>query len=157
FDLPMTKVVVRVPAFGGGFGGKLHDGMAAFATALALVARQPVQVISTRAEEMQASNPRENAIVQLTSALDAEGRILARKCLAYYDSGAYTCDTPYITSMGAMQVCGPYEIDAVEARIYPVRTNTQPTGSFRGPSGPQMCFANEAHMDDIADRLGVDR
>ena len=156
-DLPMTKVVVRVPAFGGGFGGKLHDGMAPYAAVLALASGRPVQVVSSREEEMQASNPRENSIVKLTSAVTADGHIVGRRCDAYFDSGAYTCDTPYITSMGAMQACGPYAVDAVDAAIYPVRTNTQATGSFRAPSGPQMAFANETHMDDIAERLGLDR
>src|SRR5262249_51366736 len=84
-------------------------------------------------------------------------RILGRRCTAYFDSGAYTCDTPYVISMGAMQACGPYAIDNVEASVFPVRTNTQATGSFRAPSAPQMAFANETHMDDIAEQLGIDR
>jgi CO/xanthine dehydrogenase Mo-binding subunit len=157
FAIPMTRVVVRVPAFGGGFGGKLHNGMAPYAAALCLATGRPVQVISTRAEELQAGNPRENSLVTLESALDAEGRIVARRATGYYDSGAYTYDTPYITSMGAMQAGGPYAVGAVEAKVHAVRTNTQPTGSFRAPSGPQMCFANEVHMDEIAARLEIDR
>jgi CO/xanthine dehydrogenase Mo-binding subunit len=157
FDLPMTQVVVRVPAFGGGFGGKLHNGMAPYAAALCLATGQPVQVISTREEELQAGNPRENSLVALESAVDASGRITARRATAWYDSGAYTYDTPYITSMGAMQAAGPYAIDAIEARVHAVRTNTQPTASFRAPSAPQMCFANEVHMDEIAAELGIDR
>lgn len=157
FGLPLNEVIVRVPAFGGGFGGKLHAGMALYAGALCLESGSPVQVVSSRAEEMQAGNPRENSRVMLESALSSDGRILARRVQGYFDSGAYTYDTPYITSMGAMQAAGAYAIEAVEGSVRPVRTNTQPTGSFRAPSGPQMCFANEAHMDEIADRLGIDR
>jgi CO/xanthine dehydrogenase Mo-binding subunit len=157
FDLPMTRVVVRVPAFGGGFGGKLHNGMALYATALCLATGRPVQVVSSRAEEMQASNPREGSIVTIESALDDDGLLLGRRVRGYFDSGALTYDTPFITSMGAMQSCGPYSIPAVDARIHAVATNVHPTGSFRAPSAPQMCFANEVHMDDIAEQLGLDR
>ena len=55
-----------------------------------------------------------------------------------------------------MQAAGPYATEAVEASAYAVRTNTHPTGSFRAPSGPQMCFANEVHIADIAERLDLD-
>jgi CO/xanthine dehydrogenase Mo-binding subunit len=157
FELPMTRVVVRVPAFGGGFGGKLHNGMALYATALALATRRPVQVVSSRSEELQAGNPREGSIVALRSAVDADGRILGRVARAYFDSGAYAYDTPIITDLGAMLSCGPYDVEAVHAEVHAVRTNTHSTGSFRGPAAPQMCFANEVHMDDIAKEVGLGR
>jgi CO/xanthine dehydrogenase Mo-binding subunit len=156
FALQMTDVVVRVPAFGGGFGGKLHDGLAPYAAALTLATGRPVRVVSGREEELQASNPRENSIVRMTSAVRRDGRILGRRSIAYLDSGAYAMDTPIIESLAALHCSGPYDIDAVEGVAQSVATNTQPTGSFRAPTGPELCFAYETHMDDIADRLGID-
>jgi CO/xanthine dehydrogenase Mo-binding subunit len=152
----MTQVTVRVPAFGGGFGGKLHDGMAPYAAALAYATGRPVRVVSTREEELQASNPRENAIVTMRSAVGADGRIAGRRSVAWLDSGAYAIDTPLIKSLGALHCTGPYDIAAAEGVAYPVATNTQGTGSFRAPTGPELCFAYETHMDDIAERLGMD-
>ena len=38
-----------------------------------------------------------------------------------------------------------------------VYTNTAPTGAYRGVNGPWLVFANERHMDAIADALGRDR
>jgi CO/xanthine dehydrogenase Mo-binding subunit len=156
FDLPMTKVVVRVPTFGGGFGGKLHDGLAPYSAALAIATGRPVRVVSSREEELQASNPRENAIVRMTSAVRRDGRILGRRSYAYLDSGAYAIDTPIIESLAALHCSGPYDIAAIEGAAQSVATNTQPTGSFRAPSGPELCFAYETHMEDIAERLGID-
>ena len=156
FELPLTRVVVRVPAFGGGFGGKLHNGMAPYAAALALATRRPVQVVCEREDEMLSGNPREDSRVTLTSAVDSDGRILARRAVLDFDSGAYTYDTPFITSMGSMQAGGAYAVEAIEAAGHAVRTNTSSTGSFRSPSGPQMAFANEVHIEEVAELLGLD-
>lgn len=157
FDLPLHGVLVRVPAFGGGFGGKLHAGMAPYAAAVTMITRRPSLVICPRDADLQASNPRESSIVTMRSAVTHDGIVVGREVTGYFDSGAYVVDTPYITSMGALQATGPYSIDAVSCAIHAVSTNLQPTGSFRSPSGPQMAFANERHMDDIARRLGKDR
>ena len=151
----VDTIVVRVPALGGGFGGKLHLGLAPHAATLALATERPVKVVSTRAEELLASNPRENSLVTLRSAVDGSGQILGREALVYLDSGAYAYDTPALASTAALQACGPYAIPAVDARVVPVVTNTAPTGSFRAPTGPQMVYANERHVDDIARQSGI--
>ena len=134
-DVPASQVRVKVPAVGGGFGGKLHVGMAAFAAALARRTNRPVRVVSSRAEEFQAGNPREGSLVELTSAIDRSGRVLARRARVYLDSGAYALDTPAIASTAALLSCGPYRVDALHVSVSPVYTNTTPTGSFRGPQG----------------------
>jgi CO/xanthine dehydrogenase Mo-binding subunit len=65
-------------------------------------------------------------------------------------------DTPSIASIAAMGATGPYAIEAVDLQASPVYTNTCPTGSFRGPSGPQMVWATEAHMEEIAAQIALD-
>ncbi|WP_051791369.1 xanthine dehydrogenase family protein molybdopterin-binding subunit [Amycolatopsis jejuensis] len=154
-DLPMSKISVRVPALGGGFGGKLHLGLAPLAAVMCLATGRPVRVVCSREEDMRAGNPRENSVVELTSAVDQEGRIHARRALVYLDSGAYAFDTPMIASIAALQGTGPYRVDAVDLTAVPVATNTCPTGSFRGPSGPQLTYAVETHMDEIAAAAGL--
>lgn len=154
--LPLSRVSVRVPTLGGGFGGKLHLGMAAFASVLAMATGKPVSVLCSREEEFQTPAPRENSRVTLHSAVDDQGTILARRAEILLDSGAYSYDTPPIASVAALQACGPYRVGAVDIISASVATNTVPTGSFRGPSGPQMAYAVEAHMNDIAERVGLD-
>ena len=39
---------------------------------------------------------------------------------------------------------------------YAVYTNKTTTGAMRGFGAPQVCFAYESHMDDIAKDLGID-
>jgi CO/xanthine dehydrogenase Mo-binding subunit len=114
-----------------------------------------VKVVCSRTEELLASNPRENSIVTLRSAVTRAGRIVGREALVYLDSGAYAYDTPGLASTAALQSCGPYAIDAIDATVVPVTTNTAPTGSFRAPTGPQMVYANERHVAEVARRVGV--
>jgi CO/xanthine dehydrogenase Mo-binding subunit len=156
FDLPTGAIEVRVPAIGGGFGGKLHLLFAPQAAAMTLATGRPVQIVCSRAEDMATGNPRENSIVRMSSAVDESGRILARRCDVVLDAGAYAMDTPVLTSMAAFYATGPYRIDTLDIRGRAVYTNTCPTGSFRGPSGPQMVYAAEAQIEDIARQLGLD-
>jgi CO/xanthine dehydrogenase Mo-binding subunit len=156
FELPVGKVDVHVPAIGGGFGGKLHFGFAPQATAMALATGRSVQLVCSRAEDMVTGAPRENSIVELTSAVDADGRIRARRAEILLDAGAYALDTPALVSLGAFYATGPYDIEALDIRCRGVYTNTCPTGSFRGPTGPQLVYAVEAHMDEIADELEIE-
>ena len=156
FELPTGAIEVKVPAIGGGFGGKLHLLFAPQAAAMTLATGRPVQLVCSRAEDMVTGTPRENSIVRMSSAVDESGRILARRCDVVLDAGAYAMDTPVLTSMAAFYATGPYRIDTLDIRGRAVYTNTCPTGSFRGPSGPQMVYAAEAQIEDIAQRLGLD-
>ncbi|HIF81939.1 MAG TPA: hypothetical protein EYQ05_15555 [Gammaproteobacteria bacterium] len=156
FDLPIGNVEVLVPAIGGGFGGKLHLGLAPQAVAMALATGKPVQIICERAEDFCTGNPRENSIVELSSAVDAQGRLLGRRCDLLLDSGAYAFDTPILNSMAAFYATGPYEVENINVKARAVYSNTCPTGSMRGPTGPQMVYAVETHIDDIAGELNMD-
>jgi CO/xanthine dehydrogenase Mo-binding subunit len=153
--LSVADVLVRAPAVGGGFGGKLQPGVAPHAAALALATKRPVQIVSSRAEELQASNPREDALIELESAIDMDGRILARRARVWVDAGAYAAETPAVASVTALQSTGPYSIDHVDAVAHAVYTNTASTGAMRGPGAPQMMYATEAHMNDVANELGI--
>jgi len=156
FDIPIGKIEIRVPAVGGGFGGKLHVGYAPHASALALATGRPVQLICERGEDMRNGSPRENSIVEISSAIDSDGRLLGRKCSILLDSGAYALDIQALNSMAAFYATGPYHIENIDLSSRAVYTNTCPTGSFRGPTGPQLVYAGEAHLDEIAQILGLD-
>lgn len=153
-DLPEPRVRVTASVVGGGFGGKLDVTLEHFACLLARKAGHPVKMVNSRAEELAASNPRENSVVRIRSALDKNGRIVGREVVCLLDAGAYAHDTPFIASVASLQATGPYRIDNVRSTALAVYTNTQPTGAYRGPSGPQMVLAVEAHMDEIARQLG---
>ena len=154
--VPESKIHVRGTVVGGGFGGKLDVTLEHVAAVLARVSGRPVKVVSSRAEEFVAGYPREHSVVVLRTALDAEGNMIGRQARCLLDAGAYAHDTPFIGSVASLQGGGPYRIPNVRCEAVSVYTNTQPTGAYRGPSGVQMVFAVESHMDEIAAAIGED-
>lgn len=156
-DVPESRIHVRSSVVGGGFGGKLDVTFEHVACLLARASRRPVKFVSSRAEELVAANPRENSVVTIRSAIDADGAIVGREVRCLLDAGAYAHDTPFIGSVASLQGSGPYRVGALRCEAVSIYTHTQPTGAYRGPTGPQMVLAVEAHMDAIADELGEDR
>jgi CO/xanthine dehydrogenase Mo-binding subunit len=72
------------------------------------------------------------------------------------DGGAYVTLSPVVLSRGSIHGPGPYDWPHVRVRSRAVRTHDPPAGAFRGFGAPQAIFAIEAHMDEIAARLGMD-
>jgi CO/xanthine dehydrogenase Mo-binding subunit len=72
------------------------------------------------------------------------------------DGGAYTTLSPVVLSRGVIHATGPYRCENVRVRGRAVKTNTPPNGAFRGFGAPQTQFAIEAHLDRIAETVGID-
>lgn len=149
---------VRVIAetVGGGFGSKLEASVEMYAALLARATGQPVRIVNTREEDFLSGVPRHPMTVELRSAVDAEGRILARAGRIIMDAGAYAIGSPLLVSVAALLAPGPYAIEHLDIEAIAVYTHNPPSGAYRGPTGPQMTFAVEAHTDDIARALGMD-
>lgn len=155
-DLPANRVRVVVPGIGGGFGGKLRIGVEHFAALLARKTARPVRVLSTNEEELIAALPRQSAIISLSTAVDREGRLLARKGSVLVDCGAFAGSGPGTAAISLQILVGPYRTPAFALDSFAVYTNKVHAGSFRGPAGPMANFAVESQMDIIAKDLGID-
>lgn len=142
---------------GGGFGAKLDLGIEPYAALLARVTGRPVKLVQERTEDMITCPVRENAIVRIKTAVDADGELLARDLDLLLDSGAYATDTPILCSIGMLGANGAYRIGKTRTRARSIYTNTAPTGAFRGVTGAALTFAIERHMDHIAEVVGADR
>ena len=123
---------------------------------LALLSKKtgrPVKGIYTRDEEFIASTTRHPIIMDYTTGVDRGGRILARKMRLVLDGGAYCSWSETTLGKACILSAGPYKIDNLHAEAYAVYTNKTVTGAMRGFGAPQVCFAYESHMDDIAAAL----
>lgn len=156
--LPDDQVRVVVTETGGGFGGKEEypSVIAAHAALVALKARRPVKLIYDRVEDMLATTKRHPAIVRHRTGVTRAGRLTALDIDVLLDGGAYTTLSPVVLSRGLIHASGPYRCDHVRIAGRAVMTNTPPNGAFRGFGAPQTQFAAEAHMDLVAERLGMD-
>ncbi|MCC0029892.1 MAG: xanthine dehydrogenase family protein molybdopterin-binding subunit [Brucellaceae bacterium] len=141
---------------GGGFGGKvdsLHEPMAILGC---MLTGQPVKYMFDREEEMQVGAPRGAERWYLTDGVMNDGRIVARKFTGYFDSGAYTRLSSYAIIKGVGHLPGPYTIPNVYADVYCVFTNRTPATAMRGFGITGVDFAIEAHMDKVAETVGMD-
>jgi CO/xanthine dehydrogenase Mo-binding subunit len=72
------------------------------------------------------------------------------------DGGAYVTLSPVVLSRGCIHAAGPYKCANTRIRGRAMFTNTPPNGAFRGFGAPQTLFAVEAHIDRVAEAVGMD-
>ncbi len=153
-----NRVRVIQPPVGGNFGRGLDlypiDIIAAL---LSRRAGRPVKIAFERIEEFIASPTREPCVIHLRTAADRDGRLLARAARVVIDNGAYVSwgsTTPYVM---LATTAGLYRVPAVRFDTTIVYTNNPYSGSMRGYGNLESTFAIEAQMDDLAERLGLDK
>lgn len=155
FGLTENQVRVVVPYVGGGYGGKVYAKIEPLVAALARKARRPVRLVLTR-EEVFATATRHGCTVHIRTGVMNDGAIVAREVRAYYDTGGYADVGPRASKKGGYLSGGPYRIEHQSLTSYCVYTNKPPAVAYRGFGVPQVCWAYESQMDDIARTLGID-
>ncbi len=144
-------------ACGGGFGGKLDLSVQPLVATAAWLLKRPVACVYTRPESMAASTKRHPARVSAKFGCDAEGKLLACDVSATFDTGAYASWGPTVANRVPVHAMGPYAVPHVRTWGEAFFTNGPPAGAFRGFGVPQAAIAHEAMMDELADKLGIDR
>jgi CO/xanthine dehydrogenase Mo-binding subunit len=159
FQLPLEKVRVAQVETGGGFGGK-EDYPSMIACHAALLSwkagGRPVKIAYDREEDMACTTKRHPSRTRIRSAFAADGTLLALDVEFLLDGGAYMTLSPVVLSRGALHASGPYRCPDLRIQARALATNTPPHGAFRGFGAPQSLFAIERHMDEAAQRLGLD-
>jgi carbon-monoxide dehydrogenase large subunit len=141
---------------GGGFGLKLGiypEDVLACLHAMAL--RRPVKWIEDRLEHFRATTHGREATHDYRIGARADGRIVVMTDTYTTDLGGWN------SSFGSAQLSsvvftGPYKVEDgyVERRV--ALTNKTPIGAYRGYGQPEVNFAYERLMDQLARRLAID-
>jgi len=155
-DLSHARIVQTVT--GGGFGGK-EDAPSAPGAQVALLARatgRAVRLILTREEDMAVMSKRHPGRIRMRTGATRDGHLVACEVDYLLDGGAYATLSPVVLFRGTVHACGPYRVPNVKVDARAVRTNTVPSGAFRGFGEPQVVFACESQMDRLAERLDMD-
>jgi CO/xanthine dehydrogenase Mo-binding subunit len=155
FRLPLSRIRVIVPYVGGGYGGKLYVKAEPISAALTWLTRRPVKLQLSINESFKTVT-RHPARVTIKTGVSKDGKLIARDCQVYMDTGAYADAGPRVTQKAAYRSLGPYKIPYANVEAYGVYTNTVPAGAFRGFGALQVTWAYESQMDMIAERLGID-
>jgi len=157
-NLGYHQVKVIQTVTGGGFGGKedVPALVASHAALCALKTGKPVRLIYDRKEDFNSMSKRHPSWSRVSYAADKDGRITA--CVVKYvlDGGAYSTLSPIVLWRGAVHAAGPYKIENVRIEAYAAATNKVPCGAFRGFGQPQICFAQESLVDELAEKLKLD-
>ncbi len=154
-NFPLNKVRIEQAELGGSFGGK-DDTMcilSARAAVAALKTKRPVKIRYTREESILESYKRHPYIMNYKVGFNRDGKIKAMKIDITADGGAYASLSPFVTWRSVVQATGPYEVENVWTDVRAVYTNNPYTGAMRGFGSPQIIFAQESIMDEIAIKL----
>ena len=155
--LDMDQVRTHPVAVGGGFGAKAKAGShEVIAAALAMRTKRPVRLVLDRDEEFAATAVRHAFRGDLSTGARRDGTLTHRDGYVTVDNGAYNHAGPSVAIYATMLAAGPYRLGGCSTAVSLVYTNKQPGASFRGYGNPQMTFATESQIDELADELGVD-
>jgi aldehyde oxidoreductase len=144
-------------AVGGGFGGKLDISIQPILAIAARRVGQPVRLVYGRGESMATTTKRHPSSIRVRIGANRDGRLTALDVDAVFNTGAYASWGPTVANRVPVHASGPYFVENYRARSRAVTTNTVPSGAFRGFGVPQVAFAQESALDELARLLGIDR
>jgi xanthine dehydrogenase D subunit len=155
--LPPEKVRLTLAGVGGAFGGREDLSIHVHACLLALHTGKPIKMVYNREESFFGHVHRHPASLRYEFGAETSGRLIYAKADLLFDGGAYASTTSAVVGNGGTLAFGPYNIPNVHVDSYGVYTNNPPCGAMRGFGCVQAAFAHEALMDELADRVGLDR
>lgn len=156
--IPWGRVRVIKPYIGGGFGNKqdvLYEPLNAFLTTQ--VGGRGVMMEISREETLGCTRTRHAIDIHTKALARSDGRLMARKFLAYSNQGGYGSHAHAIVANTANEFKQIYSDEAgLESESYTVYTNIATGGAMRGYGIPQGAFASESQADDLALLLKMD-
>lgn len=154
--LPPEKIRVVVNYQGGGFGSKAgaHRSIT-FAAWLALRTRRPVKLELTRSEEFVSHPRRPSTTIYIKTGVKKDGTLTAIRSKSIINIGSGGLYGPFNHDINQHPVL-LYSCPNMHLQQLAVHTNLQFTGPARSPLNVAGVSAFEAHMDEIAEAIGID-
>lgn len=149
------KVRIIQTTTGGGFGGK-EDYPSLLGAQVAVAAnkiKKPVKLVLDRVEDMSFTTKRHPALLNYKTILDENNKIIGMDVDIILNGGAYSTVSSVVLQRALLCAIGVYNIPNIRVKGRVVKTNTVPTGAFRGFGGPQSIFGIETHMAHIAKEI----
>jgi CO/xanthine dehydrogenase Mo-binding subunit len=155
-EVPEDNVRVICTTMGGGFGAKDESRAGALTALAARVAKRPVRIEYSRAEEFTAGRNRQETDIDLEIGVDASGAPVAVDMRAVMNAGAYVASGMGVTRRIGQGPIYLYTTPNARFEGRTTYTNRPAGGSFRGLGAPLGHFALEVMIDQIAAQLGID-
>jgi xanthine dehydrogenase molybdenum-binding subunit len=156
FNIPLSKINVKRIACGGTFGSSIQmNTVVPICAALALKARRPVKLTLTREEDMH-DHTRYPAQIDLSIATRKDGTLLGAKMDVVADIGAHILQGYSYLGVCIGWLVSLYRLPNIRYRGVAVYTNKAPSCAMQGYGNPQVTFAAETLVEEIAEKLGID-
>lgn len=153
-NMEMSKLRVTSSEIGGGFGGKTTVFIEPVALALSRKSGHPVKMSMNREEVFRASGPTSSTSNWVKIGVRSDGTITAGEACLKYQGGAFA-GSP--AQWGAMAAFAPYALENVRTTAYDVVCNRPKAAAYRAPGAPIGAFIVESLLDEIAEKLNMDK
>lgn len=155
--LPWGQIRVIKPTIGGGFGNKQDVVIEPLTAAMTLaVGGRPVRYALSREECFIDTRTRHAMKFYFKTAVSKEGKLLAVDIKAISNNGAYASHGHSVTMSASSKWRPLYNFKSIKFDPKTVYTNLPAAGAMRGYGVPQIFFALESHLEDIARKLNID-
>jgi len=152
-DIPVSQIKVTPMEIGGGFGGKIPVYLEPVAALLSRKSGRPVKMVMSRKEVFEASGPTPGSRVKVKMGATKDGRITSAQAHLAFEAGGFP-GSP--VGPGAMCVFAAYDVDNIVIDGYDVVVNKPKSAPYRAPGSPNVAFAAEQVVDELAGKLGMD-
>ncbi len=153
--LPHNRVRVIAPMLGGGFGGKEDITVETYLALLVWKTGKPVSLTYTREESITAHGKRHPYVMRYKTGATKQGKLIALEAELISDAGGYVYLSPWVLLYSTVNATGPYDITHVKVDSHTVLTNNTFSSANRGFGAPQVCFAYESQLDELAKKLSL--
>lgn len=156
--LSENRVRLIQPTIGGAFGGKDCDiNIIASRVALAaMLTGKPCKMIWSREEVLLEGSKRHPFKLTYKIGAMKDGHIIAMEIKGIADVGAYISKSRATIWRATVEATGPYNIENVSTTIKGVFTNNVYSDAVRGFGSPQVDFASESLINELAKKLEMD-
>ncbi len=150
-----TRIIV--PTLGGGFGTGLDTHAYEYITILlAFQTGRPIKIVYDRREEFANLSPRQSSQTQIVQGCDQNGKLTFREVHVLQDNGAYTSWGATYPSVMMMPATSLYRVPHITFDAKLVYTNNTYCQAMRGYGNPELTWALESNMDELAEEAGID-
>ena len=156
FGIPMGKIRVYKVSLGGSFGSSIHvNPVVPIAVSLALKSQRPVKLSYTREEDLH-DHTSYQMIFKLKVGAYKDGTLAGGRLEAFLDIGAHQIQAYPLLGCIVGWWVSLYKLPYIEYYGKAIYTNKVPACAFRGYGNPQISWAVETTMDELAGKLGID-
>lgn len=157
-DIPKSRIRVIKPRIGGGFGAKQTVVAEVYPAIVTMKTGRAAKIIYSRYESQIASSPRHEMEIRVRVGADKNGILQAIDVYTLSNTGAYGEHGPTTVGLSGHKSIPLYRTPRAFRFAYDVvYTNCMSAGAYRGYGATQGLFAVESAINELAEKIGMDK